>query len=206
MEQSEEQLVISKARAETSKEELESEYGEIKKEYDTIKGELSALRHTYNTKADDWIKEKLDLQQRMKDLQDSLLSSAGEGWESERDRFKQIIDDRDNQITQGKIAEDVTRSQLNTARKECDDLKLKLLDYEKMSKFQKAVKPDNSANTELEQKLTEAKKQVTTIEREHKTECNNLKLKYDGKVAVMQEEITTLKSQSSKYRLSLIHI
>ena len=39
----------------------------------------------------------------MKDLQDSLISSAGEGWETERDRFKQIIDDRDSQITQLKI-------------------------------------------------------------------------------------------------------
>ena len=136
----------------------------------------------------------------MKDLQDSLLSSAGEGWESERDRFKQIIDDRDNQLSQIRIEGDVTKSQLNATRKEVDDLKLKLLDYEKMSKFQKAVKSDSSANSDLEQKLNEAKKQISNLEKEHKTENNNVKLKYDGKIAVMQEEIASLKSQSSKYR------
>ena len=200
LERSEEQLVISKANAETAKEEMEASHKNLQKEFDTIKGELSALRHTYNTKADDWIKEKLDLQQRMKDLQDSLLSSAGEGWESERDRFKQIIDDRDNQITQLKIESDVTRTQLNGSKKEVDDLKLKLLDYEKMSKFQKAVKSDSSNNSDMEQKLNESKKQLTSLEKEHKSEMNNLKLKYDGKIAVMQEEIASVKAQASKYR------
>ena len=40
------------------------EHQNVLKEYDTIKGELSALRQTYNNKADEWIKEKLDLQHR----------------------------------------------------------------------------------------------------------------------------------------------
>ena len=53
------------------------EHQNVLKEYVSIKGELSALRQTYNNKADEWIKEKLDLQYRMKDLQDSLISSAG---------------------------------------------------------------------------------------------------------------------------------
>ena len=46
-----------------------------------------------------------------------------------------------------------------------DDLKLKLLDYEKMNKYQKTVKPDSAANSDLEQKLNEAKKQISTLEK-----------------------------------------
>ena len=82
---------------------MKVEYDQMKNDYGTIKSELATLRKTYNTKSDDWIKEKLHQQQRMKDLEDSLTSSTGEGWESERDRFKNIIEDRDNQITQLKI-------------------------------------------------------------------------------------------------------
>ena len=85
------------------RDEMKSEYSEMKNDYGTIKNELATLRKTYNTKADDWMKEKLHQQQRMKDLEESLTSSAGEGWEVERDRFKNIIEDRDNQITQLKI-------------------------------------------------------------------------------------------------------
>ena len=91
---------------------LQAERDDIKKEYETLKGELTALRSTYNAKSDDWIKEKLDFQHRMKDLEESIRCSAGEGWDSERERFKQIIDDRDNQITQLKIENDVARSQV----------------------------------------------------------------------------------------------
>ena len=82
---------------------MKSEYDAMKNDYGTIKNELATLRKTYTTKSDEWIKEKLHQQQRMRDLEESLCSSAGEGWESERDRFKNIIEDRDSQITQLKI-------------------------------------------------------------------------------------------------------
>ena len=82
---------------------MKTEYDKMKSDYGTIKSELATLRKTYNNKNDEWIKEKLNLQQRMKDLDDSLTSSTGEDWGSERDRFKNINEDRDNQITQLKI-------------------------------------------------------------------------------------------------------
>jgi len=203
-ENSEEQLVIAKARLTTDKEELEYNFNSLQHDFDQINGELSTLRQTYNNKADEWVKEKLDLKHRMKDLQDSLMSSAGEGWEVERDRFKQIIDDRDSQITQLKIEGDVGRSQLATSKKDCEELKLKLYDYEKMSKFQKAASSDGKEK-ELEGKLNEAKKALSKTEREHTSELNNVKIKYDGKVAVMSEEIASLKAQSSKYRREREH-
>ena len=130
----------------------------------------------------------------------------GEGWESERDRFKQIIEDRDSQITQLKIEGDVGRSQLGGTKKEIDELKNKLQDYEKMSKFQKAAVSDTSATAELETKLADTKKQLSNFERDHRSELNNTKMKYDGKVAVMNEEIAALKAQASKYRRLVIHI
>ena len=130
---------------------------------------------------------------------------SGEGWESERDRFKQIIEDRDSQITQLKIEGDVGRSQLGGTKKEIDELKNKLQDYEKMSKFQKAAVSDTSATAELETKLADTKKQLSNFERDHRSELNNTKMKYDGKVAVMNEEIAALKAQASKYRRLVIY-
>ena len=108
----EEEYVVAKARLQAERDEIKNEYNNLKKEFDTLKGELAALRSTYNAKSDDWIKEKLDFQHRMKDLEESIRCSAGEGWDTERERFKHIIDDRDNQITQLKIENDVARSQV----------------------------------------------------------------------------------------------
>ena len=53
-----------------------------------------------------------------------------------------LLFSRDAQITQLKIEGDVARSQASNLRKESDELKVKLLDYEKMSKFQRAVATD----------------------------------------------------------------
>ena len=95
---------------------------------------------------------------------------------------------------------DVGRSQFAGSKKEIDELKTKLQDYEKMSRFQKAAVSDNNASAELETKLSDAKKQLSNIERDHRSELNNVKMKFDGKIAVMNEEIASLKTQSSKYR------
>merc|ERR1712012_790956 len=196
----EENYVVEKAKLTMERDEMKTEYDKMKSDYGTIKSELATLRKTYNNKNDEWIKEKLNLQQRMKDLDDSLTSSTGEDWGSERDRFKNIIEDRDNQITQLKIEGDVAQSQVSAQRKDIEELKLKLQDYEKMNKFQKVVSSDDKSSSSDKQKLDEVKKQLATEEKERKTETNNLKMKYDSKTALMSEEIMSLKSQVSKYK------
>ena len=67
---------------------------------------------------------------------------------------------------------DVARSQASVLRKDCDDLKLKLLDYEKMSKFQKAVSSDSQQVTNLEAKVDEMKKALSVSEREKKSDVS----------------------------------
>merc|ERR1719205_566547 len=194
----EEELVVLKAKLTSEKNDMSAGYGNMKDDYNTIKSELSALRATYNTKSDEWIKEKLDLERQLSDLDNSIKSSAGNGWEAERNRFKSILDDRDNQITNLKIEYDVSKSQLSSARKESEDVKQKLQDYEKMNRYGKSA-----ANTTSSQDKGEAddlKKQLASEQKERKSDLNNTKMKYDSKIAIMTEEIHALKSQSSKYR------
>ena len=102
----------------------------------------------------------------------------------ERERFKQIIEDRDAQITQLKIEGDVARSQASALRKDVDDLKVKLIDYEKMSKFQKVVSTDSEAVSNLESKVGDLKKQLKEAEKEKKTDMNMQKMTFDSKVSL----------------------
>ena len=46
----------------------------------------------------------------------------------------------------------------------------------------------------------QAKKQLASVEKDHKSEVNTIKMKHDSKVALMGEEISALKAQSAKYR------
>ncbi len=179
----EEEFVIAKAKWTSEMESTQAAHDKLRSDYDTIQRELRTLRSTYNNKNDDWIKEKLEYQKNVRDLEDSIRNSAGgESWEIERERFKQIIEDRDAQITQLKIEGDVARSQASSLRKDVDDLKLKLLDYEKMSKFQKVVSTDSEAVSNLESQVDELKKQLSAEAKEKKTELNMQKMQHDSKV------------------------
>merc|ERR1719300_494490 len=198
-EQLEEEYVVLKAKLTMEKDDMSSGYGNMKDDYNTIKGELVALRQTYNSKSDDWIKEKLDLEKQISDLENSIKTSAGNGWDAERNRFKSILEDRDSQITNLKIECDVARSQHTQAKKESEDLKAKLQDYEKMSKYGRSVAGTTSSDDSNSQ-IEDLKKEVASLQKENKSSINNVKMKYDSKIAIMTEEIHALKSQSSKYR------
>merc|ERR1712038_1756549 len=194
----EEELVVLKAKLTSEKNDMSAGYGNMKDDYNTIKSELSALRATYNTKSDEWIKEKLDLERQVSDMESAIKSSAGNGWDAERNRFKSIIEDRDSQITNLKIEYDVSKSQLATARKESEDVKQKLQDYEKMNRYGKSAA--NTASSQDKGEVDDLKKQLANEQKERKSDVNNTKMKYDSKIAIMTEEIHALKSQSSKYR------
>jgi len=194
----EEELVVLKAKLTSEKNDMSAGYGNMKDDYNTIKSELSALRATYNTKSDEWIKEKLDLERQVSDMESAIKSSAGNGWDAERNRFKSIIEDRDSQITNLKIEYDVSKSQLATARKESEDVKQKLQDYEKMNRYGKSAA--STASSQDKGEVDDLKKQLANEQKERKSDVNNTKMKYDSKIAIMTEEIHALKSQSSKYR------
>merc|ERR1719495_886916 len=194
----EEELVVLKAKLTSEKNDMSTGYGNMKDDYNTIKSELSALRATYNTKSDEWIKEKLDLERQVSDMESAIKSSAGNGWDAERNRFKAIIEDRDSQITNLKIENDVSKSQLATARKETEDVKQKLQDYEKMNRYGKSAASTTSSQDKGE--VDDLKKQLANEQKERKSDINNTKMKYDSKIAIMTEEIHALKSQGSKYR------
>jgi len=198
-EQLEEEYVVLKAKLTMEKDDMSSGYGNMKDDYNTIKGELVALRQTYNSKSDDWIKEKLDLEKQISDLENSIKTSAGNGWDAERNRFKSILEDRDSQITNLKIECDVARSQHTQAKKESEDMKQKLQDYEKMNRYGKSAAGSNSSDDSNSQ-VEDLKKEVASLQKENKSSINNVKMKYDSKIAIMTEEIHALKSQSSKYR------
>jgi len=198
-EQLEEEFVVLKAKLTMEKDDMSSGYGNMKDDYNTIKGELMALRQTYNSKSDDWIKDKLDLEKQISDLENSIKTSAGNGWDAERNRFKSILEDRDSQITNLKIECDVARSQHTQAIKENADMKQKLQDYEKMNRYGKSAAGSNTSS-DSSAELDDLKKQLAAEQKENKSGVNNIKMKYDSKIAIMTEEIHALKSQSSKYR------
>ena len=89
----EEDYVVIKAKLVMEKQDIEREFVTLKKEHETVEGELRTLRETFNVRQDTWIKEKLDMQERVKELEEKELRYAGDGWILERTRLKDIIEE-----------------------------------------------------------------------------------------------------------------
>merc|ERR1719389_1564407 len=68
-----------------------------------------------------------------------------------------------------------------------------------MSKYGRSVAGTTSSSDSNDQ-VDDLKKQLAAAEKENKSAANNIKMKYDSKIAIMTEEVHALKSQSSKYR------
>merc|ERR1719245_589608 len=68
-----------------------------------------------------------------------------------------------------------------------------------MSKYGRSVAGTNSSSASNDE-VEDLKKQLAAAEKESKSAVNNVKMKYDSKIAIMTEEVHALKSQSAKYR------
>lgn len=103
--------------------------------------ELRTLRETYNNHQDKWIKEKLQLEEKLKEA--NRVSYNGS--ESNRQRLKALLEEKQSEFEQLKKEYDVVNDQMEFMRRENDDLKKKLDDYEKVNKIQRNISADSTA-------------------------------------------------------------
>lgn len=117
--------------------------------------ELRNLRDTYNVKHDTWIKEKLSLEEQLKEQKKKVASSnVNDSLALERTRMKAIVEEKSAEVEQLKRENEVLEDQLKNLRKETDDLKQKLDDFDKVSKIQRNFSADSNA---VEKELLELK-------------------------------------------------
>ena len=114
----EEDYVVIKAKLVMEKQDIEREFVTLKKEHETVEGELRTLRETFNVRQDTWIKEKLDMQERVKELEEKELRYAGDGWILERTRLKDIIEEKNQQLERLKRDEEAHRDHIDTLRRD----------------------------------------------------------------------------------------
>lgn len=142
----EEEHVVTKAQLVMEKEAINSQLKTTKEELSSIEIELRSLRDTYNNKNDTWIKEKLTLEDQVKDLKKKV--NAGFPSDSlliERARLKSSIEDKTNELDQIKREGAVLEDQIKYLRKENEDLKQKLDDFDKVSKVQRNMTAESTA-------------------------------------------------------------
>lgn len=198
----EEDYVVQKAQFTTSKEGVEEKYEKLKKDHNTIETELKNLRETYNNRQDTWIKEKLNMQDQLRELEVRIKKVSNDPTSySEKKRLKDIIEDKNQQLDQLKRDADTLKDQVSYHRRESEDLRRKVDDLEKLQQINEKRASDiaNDAST-YDTTIRELRDKLTSTEKSHKTDLTKIKMKYDSKLKAMTEEVSTLTQHMTKYR------
>ncbi|KAJ8966493.1 hypothetical protein NQ314_003502, partial [Rhamnusium bicolor] len=174
----EEEHVVTKAKLVMEKETLETQSKNLKREIDQLEGELKTLRDTYNTKQDSWIKEKLEIEQKLKEV--SRASYNGNDYDKQR--IKALLEEKQSE-------------------RENDELKKKLDDYEKVNKIQRNISADSSA-MEKEMKHLRIRKITGSITRKSlkKSDLAELKMRYESQINVVNGELQSLQNQVVRFK------
>ncbi|KAL1492930.1 hypothetical protein ABEB36_011094 [Hypothenemus hampei] len=189
----EEEHVVIKAKLVMEKETLENQFKNLKKEQDQLELELRTLRETYNSKQDIWIKEKLDMEQKIKDM--SKVNYNGN--DIDKQRLKALFEEKQSEVDQIKREYDLIHGQMDYLRKENDELNKKLDDYEKVNKIQRNISADSSA---MENEIRQLRIRLNNADKAKKGEVGECKMRYEGQLNLVNQELQSLQNQVLRFK------
>ncbi|KAK3928455.1 Homeobox protein cut-like 1, partial [Frankliniella fusca] len=193
----EEEHVVTKSQLVTDKQSLERQLEAMDSELRAVQSQLRTLQDTYTAKQDAWIKEKLNMEEQMKEVTEKYKRGNGDTWQLERQKLMAVCDEKSSELEQLKREGQGLRDQVDLMRRESEDLRRKLDDYEKVAEVQRRMTADFN---EKENQLKELKNKLLQEEKARKTEVGQLKMRYDSRVSTITEELTSLQSQVTRFK------
>nr|XP_049692269.1 centromere-associated protein E isoform X1 [Helicoverpa armigera] len=190
----EEEHVVTKARLTVEKEQAQGELIHVQKELTAALAEIKTLSDNYETQSSAWTKEKTEMQNTISSLQDRL---CGGGWEVERARLNTKLEQRERELRTAQDQRDVLQHHHDMAKKELEEAKKKLEDYERVSKVQRTLASENS---ELERELSSLNTRLEQADVSRKHELAEMKVRYEGQMNTMRDELKSLHNQVSRFR------
>ncbi|XP_062524628.1 myosin-2 heavy chain [Bombyx mori] len=190
----EEEHVVTKARLTVEKEQAQGELLHVQKELSTALGEIKTLQEKLGTESAAWNTEKTEMQNSIASLQERL---CGGGWEVERARLNARLDQRERELRAANDRRDVLEHHHDLAKKELEESRKKLEDYERVSKIQRNLTTENA---ELERELAALNNRIEQSEKARKAEITDTKTRYEGQMNTMRDELKSLHNQVSRFR------
>ncbi|KAF5283459.1 hypothetical protein FQA39_LY04835 [Lamprigera yunnana] len=188
----EEEYIVTKAKLVMEKETIAHQLNTTRRDLDALETELVELKSTYAGKHETLMKEKLQLEEKMK-----ITQKGSDSFAIERVRLKSVLEEKASEIDSTKKENEMLSDQLEYVRKESDDLKKKLDDYEKVSKIQRVISADSSA---MDKEIKQLRSRLSSTEEQHKSDLAKCKLRYDSQVMVINEEIRSLQAQVTRFK------
>ncbi|GFQ79512.1 uncharacterized protein TNCT_351341, partial [Trichonephila clavata] len=166
-EQLEDDFVKTKSRLVQDKEDAETSLHKLRKEYNELNFEFSSLKDSYNSRQDSWIKEKLDLQERVKELSRRL--ERMKSTEQDRRRLQDLVEEKGTLIESYKKEEKYLKEERERLLKKVEALETL----------------DRSA----------AWSHIGSGDSKQDNKTDSIRREYEGRMTLMSSEITSMQTQ-----------
>ncbi|KAF2885000.1 hypothetical protein ILUMI_21174 [Ignelater luminosus] len=192
----EEEHVVTKAKLVMEKETITSQLLSSKRELETVEAELDTLKESHASQNEKLLKEKTQLQEKVKSLEKSIQKSS-DAFALDKNRIKTSLEEKLSELEQIKKEYEVVHDQMEYMRRENDDLKKKLDDYDKVSKIQRNISADSSA---MEKEIKQLRIKLTNTEKQRKSDLAECKMRYDSQAGVINDELHSLQGQVTRFK------
>lgn len=169
----------------------------LQKEHETLDKELRTLRETFNNRQDTWIKEKLSLQEKLKESEKSAKKLMSIPGDRESVKMKNLLSEANRDLDTRSKEVDSYKDQILHMQRDNDELRRKLEDFDKVAQVQLRSRVTDPS-PKIDKELRELKEKVTAGEKVHRNEMAQVKLRHDQEVAVKNEEISSVQQQLSR--------
>ncbi|CAF4790626.1 unnamed protein product [Pieris macdunnoughi] len=190
----EEEHVVTKARLTVEKEQAQGDLLHIQKELNETLAQLKSLKESCATHTSTWNNEKAELQREISSLQERL---CGGGWEVEKARLNTKLEKLQRELRESVKNHEAVVHHHDLVKKELDEAKRKLEDYEKVSKVQRTLTADNA---ELEREMATLNSRLEQMEKARRNEISETKMRYEEQMNTMREELKSLHNQVSRFK------
>ncbi|XP_074603575.1 uncharacterized protein LOC141857068 [Brevipalpus obovatus] len=185
----EQEFVATKTKALKEKDDLMSSLNSMRRSVDEDRREATKLRETYSQKQEEWIREKIDLQERLSESE--ARARKGLDGDYERTKLRSVVSDKDRKLDEYARNERDMKREIDRLKERCDDKSRQMVDGGRGS-----ITSSDSVIKEVQY----MKNKMDHAETSHRGEVAALRAEYEARMKLMRDEITILLTERDHLR------
>lgn len=187
----EEEHVLMKARLTTEKDKVQTELNSVQGKVQDISTNENKLK----VESAELSRKLRMAESRLKDIERS--NSKNTSLELERNQLRSKLGELEGDFKKLKRENDMNVDKAKQSKKETDDLRQKLDDFERVHKVQRSL---NDHNAELENKVKGLQTRLENAELSAKSEVASTRLRYEQQMNHLKTELSSMQSQCERFK------
>lgn len=187
----EEEHVLTKAQLTTEKEKIQNELNNAQGRFQ----DFAAIETKLKSEATELTRKLRLAEGKVRDL--DKVSSKNSSVELERNQMRSKLLEMEGELRKVKRENEMNVDKAMCSKKETEELRRKLDDFERLDKAQRTL---NDMNSELENEVRKLKIRLENSEMNTKSEVASTRLRYEQQMKNLHTELASMQSQCERFK------